>query len=194
MSAPSTGQLLRRAAAEHRTTLVPVVIALAVNVLVYGLVVYPMADRVANIERTSLEAQNDLRAARGEFERANGTLTGKDKAAQELSTFYSTVLPKGLVGARRLTTLKLQQLAREADLDMGRLSAQPVVPTDSTLTQLRMQMDLAGSYSNMRSFIHALEVSSDFVVIDNISLNEGADDGATLVVNLELSTYYRETP
>jgi hypothetical protein len=46
----------------------------------------------------------------------------------------------------------------------------------------------------MRSFIHQLEVSPDFVVIDNISLREGADDGGTLVVNLALSTYYRDTP
>jgi hypothetical protein len=194
MSAPSTTALLRRIALEHRTTLIPVGIALAVNVLVYALIVYPMADRVANIERTSQEAQNDLRVARGEFDRANGTLTGKDKAAQELSTFYSTVLPKGFVGARRLTTLKLLQLARDNDLDAGGLSAEPIIKADSTLRQLRLQMDLAGSYANMRSFIHELEVSPDFVVIDNISLTEGANDGGTLVVNLELSTYYRETP
>ena len=194
MSTPSTTVLLRRIALEHRKTLLSLGIALVVNVLVYALVVYPMADRVANIERTSQEAQNDLRAARAEFERANGTLTGKAKAEQELSTFYSTVLPKGLVGARRLTTLKLQQLARDNDLDMGGLSAQPVITADSTLRQLRLQMDLAGSYANMRSFIHELEVSPDFVVIDNISLREGADDGGTLVVNLELSTYYRDTP
>jgi hypothetical protein len=153
-----------------------------------------MADRVANIERTSQEAQNELRTAKGEFDRANGTLTGKDKAAQELSTFYSTVLPKGFVGARRLTTLRLLQLARDNSLDAGGLSAQPIVTADSTLRQLRLQMDLAGSYANMRSFIHQLEVSPDFVVIDNISLREGADDGGTLVVNLALSTYYRDTP
>jgi Tfp pilus assembly protein PilO len=194
MSALSTTVLLRRITQEHRTTLLAVGIVLAANVLVYALVVYPMADRVANIERTSQEAQNELRTARGEFDRANGTLTGKDKAAQELSTFYSTVLPKGFVGARRLTTLKLLQLARDNDLDAGGLSAQPIVTADSTLRQLRLQMDLAGSYANMRSFIHQLEVSPDFVVIDNISLREGADDGGTLVVNLALSTYYRDTP
>jgi Tfp pilus assembly protein PilO len=194
MSALSTTVLLRRITQEHRTTLLAVGIVLAANVLVYALVVYPMADRVANIERTSQEAQNELRTAKGEFDRANGTLTGKDKAAQELSTFYSTVLPKGFVGARRLTTLRLLQLARDNSLDAGGLSAQPIVTADSTLRQLRLQMDLAGSYANMRSFIHQLEVSPDFVVIDNISLREGADDGGTLVVNLALSTYYRDTP
>lgn len=194
MSAPSTTTLLRRIAQEHRGAILAVGIALAVNVLVYAFVVYPMADRVANIERTSQEAQNDLRTARADYDRANGTLTGKDKAAQELTTFYSTVLPKGFVGARRLTTLKLLQLARDNDLDAGGLSAQPVVTADSTLRQLRLRMDLAGSYANLRSFIHQLEVSPDFVVIDNISLQEGADDGGTLVVNLELSTYYQDTP
>lgn len=194
MSAPSTGALLRRVAREHRRLLLPILIAIAVNVVLYAAVVYPMADRVANVERTSLEAQNDLRAARAEFDRVNGTVTGKDKAAQELSTFYGSVLPQGFVGARRLTTLRLQQLARDADLDYGRIAVQPVVLPDSTLTQLRIQMDLAGTYANMRGFIHGLEVSPDFVVIDNISLSEGADEGGTLVVNMELSTYYRSAP
>jgi hypothetical protein len=54
-------------------------------------------------------------------------------------------------------------------------------------------MDLAGSYANMRSFIHQLEIAPEFVVIDNVALTEGADEG-TLVVNLELSTYYQDDP
>jgi hypothetical protein len=194
MSTPSTSALLRRVAEEHRRTLLPLAIVLVVNVLIYGLAVYPMARRVANIEQSSNEARIELAAARQEFNQANGTLTGKDKAAQELSAFYATVLPRGLAGARRLTTLKLLQLADGADLDRGPLSARDVVLPDSTLKQLKMTMAVSGSYPNLRGFIHQLEVSPDFVVIDNLSLSEGADDGATLVVNLEMSTYYRDTP
>lgn len=195
MSAPSSSALLRRVAQEHRRTLLPLAIVLVVNVLVYGLAVYPMAQRVANIEQSSREAQNQLAAARQEFDQANGMLTGKDKAAQELTAFYATVLPKGFVGARRLTTLRLLQLADAADLVLvGSLSAQTVVLADSTLKQLKMQMDLAGSYPNLRGFIHQLEDSPDFVVIDNVALSDGADDGGTLVVSLQMSTYYRDTP
>lgn len=184
--------LLRRVVEEHRRVLLPLGVLLAVNVGVYALVVYPLSQRVANIEQTSQAAQERLAAARADFERANATLTGKDKASQELTTFYSSVLPKGLAGARRLTTLKLLQLADGAGLDIGQLTVQDVLRQDSSLKQLRIQMDLAGSYSDMRGFIHDLETSPDFVVIDNVTLREGADSGVTLVVNLQLSTYYRD--
>ena len=191
MSQPSGSMLLRRIGREHRRVLLPLVVVLVANVLVYGLVVYPMAQRVANIEESSRVAETDLAAAKRDYDQANGTLIGKDRAAQELSTFYTDVLPRDLSGARRLTTLRLLQLARDANLDRGRLAVQEAVPTGSTLKQLKIALDLAGSYASMRAFIHQLEVAPEFVIIDNVSLSEGADEG-TLVVNLEFSTYYRD--
>ena len=57
-------------------------------------------------------AQAALAAAQGRLhERANGTLTGKDRALKELDTFYSSVLAQDLTGARRLTFARLAQLA-----------------------------------------------------------------------------------
>jgi len=100
----STGStLLRRIGREHRRALLPLAVVVAANVLVYALIVYPMSQRVANIEESSRLAQTDLATARRDFEQANGTLIGKDRAAQELSTFYTDVLPRDLPGARRLT-------------------------------------------------------------------------------------------
>lgn len=194
MSGGSTKALARRIAQEHRRVLVPLLVALAANLLAYGFIVYPMAARVANIEESSRAAASELAAARREYEQANGTLTGKDRAARELNTFYSSVLPRDLAGARRLTTLRLLQMAKQSDLDYGRIAAQDVVASGSTLKQLRLQMDLAGTYSDMRAFLHQLEISPEFVVIDNVSLAEGADDGGTIVLNLEFSTYYRDAP
>jgi Tfp pilus assembly protein PilO len=192
MSQPSGSALLRRIGREHRRVLLPLGVLIAANIVIYALVVYPMAQRVANIEESSRAAQADLATARREFDQANGTLTGKDRAAQELSTFYSSVLPSDLTRARRLTTLRLVQLARDANLVMGGQAAQEVAPvTGSTLKQLQIQMDVAGSYASMRAFIHQLEIAPEFVVIDNVSLTEGADEG-TLVLNLELSTYYQD--
>ena len=191
MSTQSTSVLLRRIAREHRRILVPVTAVLIVNLLVYALVVYPLANRVANIEESGRVARVDLAAAKREFDQANGTLVGKDRASQELQTFYATVLPRSPAGARRLTTLRLVQLARDAGLDFASQSAEPAVASGSTLKQLKIVMNLAGSYADMRAFIHQLEIAPEFVIIDNVELTEGADEG-TLVVNVELSTYYRE--
>lgn len=182
--------LARRVIGEHRRIVLPLALALVVNVLVYAFVVYPLAQRVANVEQRNAAAEQGLAAARAEFAQANGTLSGKDRAATELTTFYKDVLPPDLSGARRMTQLRLKQLARESGLQFERDSYEPVVQRDSSLTRLRISMVLAGSYANMRTFIHQLEISPEFVVIDNVELAEGADGGA-LVVTLELSTYYR---
>jgi Tfp pilus assembly protein PilO len=182
--------LARRVLREHRRVVVPLAIALAVNVLVYALLVYPLAQRVANVEQRNAAAEQALAAARGEFGQANGTLTGKDRASTELATFYKDVLPQDLSAARRMTQLRLRQLARESGLRFQRDAYEPAVQRDSTLTRLQISMVLAGSYPNIRTFIHQLEKSPEFVVIDNVELAEGAE-GGELVVTLELSTYYR---
>jgi Tfp pilus assembly protein PilO len=185
--------LLRRAVAEHRRLVVALAVALAVNLLVYILVVYPLSQRVANIEQRNQAAAQALAQARVEHAAANDTLTGKARAAAELATFYRDVLPQDLAGARRLTYLRLARLARDSNLEYERSQYAPEVEDDSTLTRLQIQMVLAGTYAEMRDFIYQLETAPEFVVIDNIQLAEGSDDGS-LVLTLDLSTYFRVMP
>jgi Tfp pilus assembly protein PilO len=188
----STGTpLARRALAEHRRFVVPLVIALAVNVLVYAFFVFPLAQRVANVEQRNQQAGQALTAAQADFAQANGTLTGKDRAATELATFYKDVLPPDLSGARRLTQLRLRQLARESDLMFDRDQYAEEEVRDSSLRRLRIRMVLSGDYEDMRTFIHQLEAAPEFVVIDNVQLAGGDANSDAQVVTLEMSTYFR---
>jgi hypothetical protein len=184
--------LLRRIAADHRRIIVPVAVGLGLNLAVYAAVVYPLSQRVANITERDRAAEALLAAARREHDQVTGTLTGKARATTELATFYKDVLPADLAGARRLTHLRLAQRAREAHLNYERGSYEQVINRGSTLTQLKIALVLSGSYPDMRKFIHDLETSPEFVVIDNVQLSEGGDGTGSLVVTLELSTYFRE--
>jgi Tfp pilus assembly protein PilO len=183
--------LTQRVLREHRRIVMPLAVALGVNVVVYIAAVYPLSQRVANIEQRDRTAEEQLVAARRDHAQATGTLTGKDRAAAELATFYKDVLPQDLAGARRLTQLRLAQLARESELKFVRATFDPVTEAKRTLTQLRIEMVLAGTYAGVRAFIHQLETAPEFVVVDNIELGQGAEGGA-LSVTLHLSTYYRE--
>ncbi len=185
--------LARRAVAEHRRVVVGLGAAVVLNALVYTLVVYPLSERVANVAERERAADQALAQAKAEHDQASGTLTGKSRAAAELTTFYQDVLPQDLAGARRLTYLRLARLARDSGLDYERASYAPVVETGSTLTRLQIQLVLSGTYPDMRTFIYQLETAPEFVVIDNVHLAEGADEGGSLVVTLDLSTYFRNT-
>lgn len=183
--------LVRRIVREHARVVVPLAIALGVNIVLYAAVVYPLSQRVANIEQRDRTAEEQLQAARRDDQQARGTLTGKDRAAAELATFYHDVLPSDLAGARRLTHLRLAQLARQSNLKFVRARFESIVPKNGTLVQLKIDMDLSGTYSDVRAFIHQLETAPEFVVIDNIELGQGNDAGP-LAVTVHLSTYYRD--
>lgn len=183
--------LVRRVLEEHRRLIVPLGVVLLANVLVYALYIYPLSQRVANVEQRDAAAERALAQARQEHAEASGALTGKARASTELATFYGDVLPQDLTGARRLTYLRLAQLARESGLMLRQRSTEPLIERGSTLTRLRIQMVLSGTYAEMRRFIYQLEIAPEFVVIDNVALAEGAD-GGSLVISLELSTYYRD--
>ena len=191
MSAGHGTPIASRVYAEHRRIVITLLVALAINALVYALFVYPLAQRVANVEQRNDAAGRALTAAQGEFAQATGTLTGKDRASTELATFYKDVLPTDLAGARRLTQLRLRQLARESDLMFDRDQYQEVEIRDSTLRRLQINMVLTGNYENIRTFIHQLETSPEFVVIDNVELASESDTAGAQVVTLEMSTYFR---
>jgi Tfp pilus assembly protein PilO len=179
--------------AEHRRAVFALIAGVVINLLVFAFFVYPLQSDVANVEQRTRGAEEALAAAQADYARANGTLTGKDRALKELDTFYSSVLAKDLTGARRLTFARLAQLAAKSRLDFERRKYEPVVERGSNLTRLKVTMDLAGSYADIRDFIHEIEASPEFVVIDDVGLTEGIQSDDALRLTLELSTYFRTT-
>ena len=114
MSQSTLGQRVLR---EHRRLVLPLAIALLVNIVVYAVVVRPLSDRVANIAQRDASADQSLNAARKEHAAATGMLTGKDKASQELARFYKDVLPRDFAAARRLTHTRVPKIAKQFNVD-----------------------------------------------------------------------------
>ena len=185
--------VIQRVIAEHRRVVYALIAGVVINFLVFGFFVYPLQRDVANVEQRTRAAEEALAAAQADFARANGTLTGKDRALKELDTFYSSVLAQDLTGARRLTFARLAQLAAKSQLDFERRKYEPVVERGSNLTRLKVTMDLAGSYADIRDFLHDIEASPEFVVIDDVGLMESVQNGGSVRLTLQLSTYFRTT-
>ena len=185
--------VIQRVIAEHRRVVYALIAGVVINLLVFAFFVYPLQSDVANVEQRTRAAEEALAAAQADYARANGALTGKDRALKELDTFYSSVLAQDLTGARRLTFARLAQLAAKSRLDFERRKYEPVVERGSNLTRLKVTMDLAGSYGDIRDFIHDIEASPEFVVIDDVGLTDSMQNGDSVRLTLQLSTYYRTT-
>jgi Tfp pilus assembly protein PilO len=183
--------VVQRVIAEHRRVVYALAAGVAINVLMFAFLVYPLQSDVANVEQRTRGAEAALAAAQAEFARANGALTGKDRALKELDAFYSSVLAKDLTGARRLTFARLAQIAAKSSLDFERRRYEPIVERGSNLTRLKVNMELSGDYADIRDFIHEIESSPEFVVIDDVGLTEGTRGDSVLRLTLQLSTYFR---
>jgi Tfp pilus assembly protein PilO len=187
-------RMTRRVFAEHRAVMISLAAVLVVNVLVYAFFVYPLSQRVSTVAERTQAAEGELAAARVDHAKAAGTLTGKARATEELQTFYERVLPASQAGAVKLAYPRLNDIAREADLEPGGSNTLVEVDRDRELTRFKIRMELAGSYQGIRRFIHQLEQASEFVVIDEVRLQEETGEDGLLGVRLDLSTYYRGTP
>lgn len=188
----SDAALGRRVLREHRRLVVPLGIALVINVITYAFLVYPLSQRVANIEERDAAAERTLLAARKEHAGATGTLTGKDRAKEELARFYKDILPRDLAAARRLTHTRVPEIARRYNVEwFSNTTVAPSKARDSSLLRYTSNVELAGRYRDIRSFIHELETAPEFVVIDDVSLSSDDDEGGFLQLTLQLSTYYQ---
>ena len=183
--------LTRRIFEEKRRLIYPLVVALLVNVGLFAAVVYPLSLKVAAGEQSAQAATLALRGARRDYESAKNTATGKVAADAELKKFYGEVLPPDLSAAHRIIDLKIQQLARKANVTYERASNEVIPEPDSTLGKLSTTATLSGQYRDIRHFIYEIETAPEFLIIETVTLSQGAETSNVLNVTVKVSTYYQ---
>ena len=185
--------LLSRIAAEKRGLLVPLAIALLINVAVYALVVYPLGVKSASAADRATAAAEARQAAERDMASADALVTGKAKAEQELSTFYQKVLPANYDEARRMTYARLPALAKKANMRFAErhTDLDPQLEQKSQLGRVRTRMTLEGSYESIRQFLYELETTPEFIIVDDVSLGQ-PEPNKPVTLTLEVSTYYRQ--
>jgi Tfp pilus assembly protein PilO len=185
---------LKRVLDEKRRLVIPVLAGLALNLVLFAGVVYPLGVRMGSIEMRAQAAAQRLQEAEREDADARGIIQRRDRNDKALKAFYTDVLPSSHAEARQATFLRLTQLAQQHNLEQSRRSIDPTQERESSLARLQISMTLQGSYEDIRQFIHQVESGSDFIVLDSISLQQGLEPGAPLTLALNLSTYYRVEP
>lgn len=182
---------VQRILRERRRVIIPLVVVAIVNVAVFMFVVYPLSLRVGSLESRTAATAKQADAVERQLAAAKGAAEGTAKATTDLDRFYREVLPADQTGARRITYLRLAQLAQDAHLRYERRSVDTKRERENELTEMKMTMVLDGTYADVRRFIHRLEGSPEFVVIKNVELTQQDDPAAPLLLTVELATYYR---
>jgi Tfp pilus assembly protein PilO len=183
--------MILRVLAEKRLAVIGVAVALVLNLGAYFAVVRPLAIKSTGAADRAKAATAEKAAAEAELNQARSLVSGKNDAEQELNAFYQKVLPADIIAARRMTYATLPALARKAGVQYDTRTWTIVEPTDkTTLARMQIKMTLRGDYASLREFVYELERSSDFVIIDDVSLNESRPN-EEITLSINLSTYYR---
>ena len=181
----------KRVLTEKRRLILPIAIALLVNIALFAIVVYPLSKKVAGGEQQSQAATTTLNAAKRDFQGARATVAGKGQADQELQKFYKEVLPPDMSAARWITFLRIQQLAQQCGLRVERTTSEAKPERESQLVKFLYRAALSGEYRNIRRFIHELETAPEFLVLENVELTQSEVENRGLNVNVDIATYYR---
>ena len=181
----------RRVLTEKRRLILPIAIALVVNVALFAIVLYPLSKKVAGGEQEAQAAATALSAAKRDYQQARGMVAGKGQADLELQKFYTGVLPPDLSAARRITFLRIEQIAQHSNLRLERETSDPKAQRDSQLVKFIYRAALSGEYRNIRRFIHELETAPEFLVLENVELSQSEIENRGLNVTVEIATYYR---
>jgi hypothetical protein len=183
--------LLKRIFAEKRSVVLPIGIAIVANILLFLLVVRPLALKSAGAADRAAGAATSRQAAEQELQVARGLITGKARADEELSAFYTKVLPANLTAAQRLTYLPVVDIAERNNVTyVGRSYEEEEADRDSEFRRLNARVVLQGDYEDIRAFIYELETAPQFVIIDDVTLME-ADENEPVSLTITLSTYFR---
>jgi hypothetical protein len=185
-----------RAVADKRRIIVPLVVGIIANVVLYAVVVFPLGRQVLSTEQEERAAREELVQARQDYNSAKATVSGKQQADVALQKFYKDVLPSDLSTARRLTFTRLADLAKQTNVRLEHGTNENVHEKGSSLWKLTTRYTLEGDYRDVRKFIYALETAPEFIVLENIGLTSAGPDqpqqsNKGVAMSLEISTYYR---
>ena len=185
----------QRALVEKRNILVPLLVGIIANIVLYVVVVFPLGHTVVKTERDERTAREQLLKARQDFNGAKATVTGKAQADAALQRFYKEVLPSDGATARRITYTRLAELAHQANVKLEHGTNNVVREKDSSLSKLTTTYLLSGDYRNIRKFIYAIETAPEFIVIENVGLQSAGEQAQQqnrgLAMSLDIATYFR---
>jgi hypothetical protein len=183
-----------RVMAEKRHLIVPLVLAVIANALLYAVVVFPLGHQVGSAEEEARLAHEELNRARLDYQLAKATVSGKQQADSELEKFYKDTLPADQGIARRLTYTRLAQLAEQANVRLEHGNNAVKHEKGSVLSKLTTVYTLTGDYRNVRKFIYSLETAPEFIILENVGLTATGGEqrpNRDLSMKLDIATYFR---
>jgi Tfp pilus assembly protein PilO len=114
-----------------------------------------------------------------------------EQQRENLVRFHDDILSDKFT---KLTTIQreIRDLATQFQINPENISYTPDYVKDQELVNFGISFPLRGSYENLRQFIHRVESSPHFLIIDDITLSDAREGGVVLSLNIRLRTFFQD--
>ena len=174
----------------RRKTLIRMVEGVAVGLVLLDAALYFALVRPLRSMRTAEEVRYSatrervrelkLRAARLEkFQ------TSVPETEEQLSAFMRSHIPPRRQGFSRAARL-VRRLTEQAGVELSGVAYKLDSAADDPLERLGIEVEVAGSFSSLLNFSHALETASDFMVVREFAFEPAEGGGVTLRLGADL--------
>ena len=175
---------LRQLWSGHRVLVSVVAVLLLANLAVGLTLQQYLVPTVSEREQQVIRRQSELRSGGGDSPAQLFAQGEKD-----LTAFRDKIPPyrefSGLV-------VELQKLAEDAGLDLNQINYKSEREKENPLLHYTLTFTVAGSYRDIKQFIHALEQSSRLILLRQISLQgAGQESNSDVRLQLSLETFFR---
>ena len=160
----------------------------ALNLAFYLVLTQP-ADRDYALRSEETQSYDKVNRKRTVVKKQESYLTAVQQATEDLTQLREEVLA---TRNKRLVEVQ-QELARLCDqfgIDLRMVGSDSELLLDEELDRFVMTVPLEGNYANLRKFLHAIEISDKFLIVERVSLARGKMGGNQLDLNIGLATYF----
>jgi Tfp pilus assembly protein PilO len=153
-------------------------VLIGLNLLIYYGLLLPHQQRL-------IQQEQAWKNAREQFSQ----MRQQQKAQDDLKQFRNLLLAKNEF-ARQVVN-HLSETAKRLKLNLPSVSYKPDPAQDEQLTKMNFSFAVSGSYEAIRRFIHAIETSSDFLIIEDLVLSKRSKETGSLELQLRVATYLK---
>lgn len=178
---------------KHRWLFIGVGLFLVANIAFFVTYRVRYEERLQALEATKQEAARSLDAARRARVDVERQLAGYEQVKKNIATVHQEHFS---TSEERLPAIisEVRSLASKAGLAVTSI-AYDVDQQKRELDSLSMTIsfDVVGSYEQIRRLINMIELSNQFLIIDEISLNDSAEANR-LRLSIQLKTLFHDQP
>jgi len=158
------------------------------NLAFYVVFVQPSSSTYAQLSDETQPFEK-VNAKRDVVEKQESFLGAVEGTTDDLKDLRENILA---TRDQRLVAVQ-QELARLCDqfgIDLNTVGYDSELLPAEELDRLSMIVPLEGNYANLRKFLHAVETSDKFLIVERVSLAQGKVGGQQLSLSIQLATYF----